>query len=86
MLGRKACCLCLMVLCVSVESATECRTREHDVFCAVCLSGAMWAATLAFEPADPGGAPFSRTASGCLSTSCDTSGSKATQFCGISWS
>ena len=51
-MGRKVCCLCL------VESATECRTRDRDVFCAVSLSGAMWAATQAFEPADPGGARF----------------------------
>ena len=41
-MGRKVCCLCLW--CVSVESAMECRIRNHDVFCAVSMSGAMWSA------------------------------------------
>ena len=55
------------MLSVSVEWATECQMRVNDVFCAVSLSG-----NASLQLADPCLAHFL----GCLSTFCDTHGSK----------
>ena len=68
--------------------ALECSLRVNDVFCAVSLSGKMWTLKITVpeknrlsRPRKPLACgqkqhPFCRTCSGCLSSFCDTRGSK----------